>query len=250
MTDLAVLGGSGLSILDGLQVSGQHLQDTPYGETSGPLTTGTYADKKIIFLPRHGHPHVVPPHKVNYRANIWALKEKGVQRIISINAVGGITKEMYPCRLVIPDQIIDYTWGRNHTFFEEGLSSVTHIDFTRPYSDMLRNLVSNAAEKLQLDIRLGGTYGATQGPRLETAAEIVRMERDGCDIVGMTSMPEAALAQELEMEYASISVVVNWAAGKSVDAITMDIIQKNIDIGMESVRALLKVTIQDLENPA
>lgn len=243
MTDIAILGGSGLSTLPGLTITGQHRRDTPYGETSAPLITGAYAGKEILFLPRHGHPHVIPPHKVNYRANIWALKENGARRIISINAVGGITENMIPCRLVIPDQIIDYTWGRHSTFFEDGLSGVTHVDFTRPFSDPLRQLLIRAAQDLRLDICPGGTYGVTQGPRLESAAEIMRMERDGCDLVGMTGMPEAALARELGLDYASVSVVVNWAAGKSGGIITMDIIEENIKTGMESVRELLKAAI-------
>ena len=250
MTDLAVIGGSGLSSLDGLRIIGEHRQKTPYGEASAPLTLGCYAGKDIIFLPRHGHPHVLPPHKVNYRANLWALKENGVHRIISINAVGGITAAMHPCRLVIPDQIIDYTWGRPGTFFEDGLAGVTHVDFTRPYSDLLRELLIKAAGHIKLDICPGGTYGATQGPRLESAAEISRLERDGCDIVGMTGMPEAALARELNLQYASISVVVNWAAGKSDGEITMEIIEQNIKTGMESVRELLKAAVRELVTPA
>ena len=247
MTDLAVLGGSGLSTLEGLRIIGEHRQKTPYGEASAPLTLGSYAGKEIIFMPRHGHPHVIPPHKVNYRANLWALKENGVQRIISINAVGGITGPMRPCRLVIPDQIIDYTWGRPGTFFEDGLASVTHVDFTRPYNDALRILLIDTAEKIKLDIYPTGTYGVTQGPRLESAAEIKRLERDGCDIVGMTGMPEAVLARELDIAYAHCAFVVNWAAGKGDGSVvSMEEINRNLISGSEAVRELLAAVLPQL----
>lgn len=240
---LAIIGGSGLTALHGLKIIRQQMQQTPYGEPSGPLTFGTLNDKEVVFLPRHGNPHVIPPHKINYRANIWALRENAVGKIIAVNAVGGITPEMYPGRLVIPDQIIDYTWERKHTYFEENIDQVTHVDFTHPYDETLRQALIEAGRGINLNCYAGGTYGATQGPRLETAAEIRRMEHEGCDLVGMTGMPEAALARELEVNYASICLVVNWAAGKSEDIITMEIIEKNLDAGINNVCKLLETAI-------
>lgn len=243
MSDLAIIGGSGLTKLNGLIVIKQQEYETPYGMPSGILTYGTYANKEIIFLPRHGDPHVIPPHKINYRANIWALKECQVKNIIGVNAVGGVTEEMYPGRLICPDQIIDYTWSRAHTFFDGDQNTVTHIDFSQPYSKNLRSLLINTTTTDKLDLYPAGTYGATQGPRLETAAEIERMERDGCDIIGMTGMPEAALARELEIDYASISIIANWAAGKSEEKITMEMIDRNLNAAMSKVHALLAAVI-------
>lgn len=240
MNHLAIIGGTGLTRLDSVQVTGKQFIQTKFGSTSAALVSGTLAGSKILFLPRHGDPHAIPPHKVNYRANIQALKDAGVNRIISINAVGGITEQMGPCVIVLPDQIIDYTWGREHTYSSGDTHSVNHIDFTEPYSDSLRKLVVQAAASISQPLISRATYGATQGPRLETTAEIRRMEQDGCDIVGMTGMPEAALAKELGMDYASISLVVNWAAGKSNEEITMEIIQKNLDIGMSKIKKLLE----------
>lgn len=239
MNKLAIIGGSGLPTLAGLEITKEKTCDTPYGKPSAKLVFGNYADREIIFLARHGNPHVIPPHMVNYRANIWALKDNGVENVLGINAVGGITSEMYPERIIIPDQIIDYTWSRRHTFYEEGMDHVTHIDFTRPYSKILRQIIINAAEEAKSDIFAGGTYGATQGPRLESAAEITRMQQDGCDIVGMTGMPEASLAKELSLEYASISLVVNWAAGKGEKIITMEIIETHLKSGMDQIMILL-----------
>ena len=229
MKNPAVIGGTGLVKMDGLQIVDEIFLDTPYGKPSSRLYRGIYAGREIIFLPRHGDPPVYPPHRVNYRANLWALKETGVRAILGINAVGGINAAMDPCRLVVPHQIIDYTWGRKHTFFEDETSPPVHVDFTHPYSEPLRIMVIEAASRAGVMIHRHGTYAATQGPRLETAAEIVRMEQDGCDIVGMTGMPETALARELELDYAAIALVVNRAAGKSTELITMDLIRENMD---------------------
>lgn len=240
MNRLAIIGGTGLTRLDSVQVTNREFIQTKYGTTSAALVSGTLAGAGILFLPRHGDPHAIPPHKVNYRANIQALKDAGVDSIISINAVGGITQQMGPCVIVLPDQIIDYTWGREHTYSTGDTDSVNHIDFTEPYSNRLRQQIIRAAASISQPLISRATYGATQGPRLETTAEILRMEQDGCDIVGMTGMPEAALAKELEMEYASISLVVNWAAGKSSEEITMEIIQKNLDMGMSNIKRLLE----------
>lgn len=241
--DFAVIGGTGMTEIEGLEVIHREVVHTPYGEPSGPITHGRIDGKRIAFLARHGYTHNIPPHRVNYRANIWALKSLGVEKIVAIAAVGGITPDMQPMRLVIPDQIIDYTWGRKHTFYEEGLSHVTHIDFSWPYCAEVRDALLKAAEMAGLDVVKKATYGATQGPRLETAAEIARMERDGCDLVGMTAMPEAALARELGLCYAACAVVANWAAGKDAQEITMDEIRHNLNVGMANARALLRALV-------
>lgn len=241
--EFAVIGGTGLTEIEGLEVIHREVVHTPYGEPSGPVTHGMIAGKRIVFLARHGYTHNIPPHKVNYRANLWALKSLGVEKVVAMAAVGGITPEMKPMRLVIPDQIIDYTYGRPHTFFEEGLTDVTHIDFSWPYCPEVRNALLAAAECAQLDVVSRGTYAATQGPRLETVAEIARLERDGCDLVGMTAMPEASLARELELCYASCAVVANWAAGKDSAEITMAEIQENLLVGMANARALLRALV-------
>jgi 5'-deoxy-5'-methylthioadenosine phosphorylase len=200
---------------------------------------GELRGKEVVFLARHGARHTIPPHRVNYRANLWALRHIGVTHVIAVAAVGGIRADMTPGCLVFPDQIVDYTWSRDHTFFEEGLSHVTHIDFTYPYCDELRQKLILAAGDGNLTARKGGTYGATQGPRLESAAEILRLERDGCDLVGMTGMPEAALAREIELCYAHCAVVANRAAGKSQGIITMTEIRRHLETGMEQVKTLL-----------
>lgn len=241
--EFAVIGGTGLTEIDGLEVIHREVVHTPYGEPSGPITHGMIDGKRIAFLARHGYTHTIPPHRVNYRANIWALKSLGIEKIVAIAAVGGITPEMQPTRLVIPDQIIDYTHGRSHTYFEDGLSSVTHIDFSWPYCPEVRNALLNAAKCAGLDVVPHGTYAATQGPRLETAAEIRKLERDGCDLVGMTAMPEAALARELELCYASCAVVANWGAGKCDTEISMDEIHDNLMVGMANARALLRALV-------
>lgn len=243
MTDLAIIGGSGLTTLAGIESLQQQEQATPFGDPSGPLHFGTFAGREVIFIARHGEPHHIPPHKVNYRANLWVLRTNGVGKIISINAVGGISGGMQPGRILIPDQIIDYTGSREHTFFDGDTAKVVHVDFTRPYDSGLRQCLLDAAVAADLDVHDGGTYGATQGPRLETAAEIQRMERDGCHVVGMTGMPEASLARELSLRYASIAVVANWAAGKLDEKISMAVIERNLAEGMQGVRRLLQQAV-------
>ncbi len=243
MTDLAIIGGTGLTSLHGLAISGREVVNTPFGEPSGPLIHGVFCDKEVVFLARHGYGSNIPPHRVNYRANIWALNQLGVSCVIAINAVGGIRSDLVPGQLVIPDQIIDYTWARAHTFFEDGLSHVVHVDFTEPYCSQLRRLLAEAAAKAELGVAEGGTYGATQGPRLETAAEIDRLERDGCDVVGMTGMPETVLARELKLCYAACAVVANAAAGRGAGPISMEEIEANLKTGMERVRVLLEHAI-------
>ncbi len=242
MIKLAIIGGTGLNFINGLEgISTQRLK-TPYGDPSADFVCGKLNGIDIIFLARHGNPHKIPPHKINYRANIWGLKQLGVSEIISIAAVGGITQNMSPAHIAIPDQIIDYSYDREHTFFVDDLEVVTHIDFTFPYSKQLRNRIIRAADN-ELSISQTGIYGCTQGPRLESAAEILRMERDGCNLVGMTGMPEASLARELDIDYAAISVVANWAAGKSEGEISMAEIEQHLKIGMADVEKLLKMVV-------
>jgi len=240
MTKLAIIGGTGLTQLDGLKLLKSERLETPYGMPSAEFITGEFNQKPVIFLARHGNPHTIAPHKINYRANIWGLKQLGVEDIVAVAAVGGITGQMAPAHIAIPDQIIDYSYSRKHTFFDDTNHPVTHIDFTHPYNLALRAALIAAAGQAQITISTSATYGCTQGPRLESIAEIRRMERDGCDIVGMTAMPEAALAKELGINYASISVIANWAAGKSEGEITMAEIEQNLHLGMANTARLLK----------
>ncbi len=234
---IAILGGSGLSRLDALEVERQQIVVTPYGEPSAPLTFGTFDRLPVVFLPRHGEAHTIPPHLVNYRANLWALHSVGVKQVIGVASVGGITRP--PGTLCVPDQIIDYTWGREHTYVESGRAPVRHVDFTEPYCADLRGRLLEAGRRAGLEVTDGGTYGATQGPRLESAAEIRRMERDGCDLVGMTGMPEAALARELDLCFAHLCLVVNWAAGIDGTRISMEEIKEVLDRSIESVRRII-----------
>jgi 5'-deoxy-5'-methylthioadenosine phosphorylase len=247
MAELAIIGGTGLTTLKNLEITRREVMRTPFGEPSGPLIHGQLSDRDVVFIPRHGRGHTIPPHMVNYRANIWALRETGVCNVVAVAAVGGIRADMEPGRLAFPHQIIDYTWSREHTCFESDLDQVTHIDFTEPYSEKVRRLLIDAARRLDLDAAEDGTYGATQGPRLETAAEIDRLERDGCSMVGMTGMPEAALACELGLCYASCAVIANWAAGRGPGPISMEDIEHNLVNGMAKVRRLLETAIPMLE---
>lgn len=239
---LAVIGGSGLSQLASLEVTERKAVRTPYGEPSGALTFGRIRGNALVFLARHGYGHTVAPHEVNYRANVWALKEAGVEEIVSVASVGGIRRDVAPGALLVPDQIIDYTWGRRSTFFEGAGASVTHIDFTEPYTPALRLRILEAARACGERILDGGTYAATQGPRLESAAEIRRLERDGADVVGMTGMPEAALARELDVPYAAIAVSANYAAGKgeSAHAVPMERIEAVLAEAMGRVRRIIE----------
>ena len=245
---VAIIGGTGLTTLDTLRITRHDMVTTPHGEPSSPLVWGELGAQTVVFLSRHGQKHTIPPHRINYRANMWALRQTGAKRIIAIAAVGGIRADLGPGALVFPDQIVDYTWGRHGTFFDEDLSHVTHIDFTEPYCVELRARLIQAARDLRLDARETGVYAAMQGPRLETAAEIRRLERDGCDLVGMTGMPEAALARELDLRYATCAVVANWAAGKVPGEITMAEIERNLVEGMAKVKALLAQVIPTLES--
>jgi 5'-methylthioinosine phosphorylase len=235
---LAIIGGSGLTQLAGLQATRRKVARTPYGKPSGALTLGRLGTRKVAFLARHGDRHTIAPHAVNYRANLWALKKAGVDTVVSVASVGGISARLRPGALVVPHQVIDYTWGRAATFFE---SPVKHIDFTEPYSSPLRKRILAAAAACNETVIDGGVYAATQGPRLETAAEINRLERDGADIVGMTGMPEASLARELGLQYAAIAVVANAAAGRadSAHAVALERIGAILEEAMGRVRRII-----------
>ncbi len=243
MKKIAIIGGTGLTQISDLNIINREQVATPYGSPSAEFVTGELNQKQLVFLARHGNPHNIPPHKINYRANIWALKQLGVEKIIAVAAVGGITPAMEPARLALPDQIIDYSYDRKHTFFDDEFTPVTHIDFTVPYSQALRKQLIAAAAATNIKLVSAGTYGCTQGPRLETTAEIKRMEQDGCDLVGMTGMPEAVLARELALEYAALAVVANWAAGKTEGEITMKEIEHNLHTGMANAIDVLKAFI-------
>jgi 5'-methylthioadenosine phosphorylase len=238
---LAIIGGSGLSKLGIMEVTQRKVSRTPYGEPSGPLTFGRIRGRDVVFLARHGYGHTIPPHEVNYRANLWALKDAGADTVVSVASVGAIRSDCFPGQLLLPHQLIDYTWGRPSTYFEGAGIPVNHIDFTEPYSVELRQALLKAAEACGEKITDGGVYAATQGPRLETAAEITRLERDGADLVGMTGMPEASLAREISLEYATIAVVANFAAGRgdSQRAVPLDKIGDILDEAMGRVRKII-----------
>lgn len=242
----AVIGGSGLAKLAGLEVVRREVVRTPWGDPSCPLTLGRFDGEDIVFLARHGYGHTLAPHEINYRANLYALHRAGVEGIVAVATVGGIRDDLGPGTMVVPDQIVDYTTGRASTFFEGPDQPVNHVDFTEPYDERLRQRLVLAAAGINEPVALGATYGCTQGPRLETAAEIRRMERDGCDIVGMTGMPEAVLARELGIPYATLAVVVNAAAGTggSRTAISMDEIRAVLDDAMTRVRAVLSAFLR------
>jgi len=246
---LAVIGGTGLYQLAALDEIETLSGGTIYGDPSAPVRVGSIAGKRVAFLARHGEGHSLPPHLVNYRANLRRLKDIGATKVLAINAVGGITEHYGPRVIGCPDQIIDYTWGRVSTICEEPGSDVLHVDFTDPYSESLRREVLAAAERISLPMVAGGCYGATQGPRLESRAEIARLRRDGCDLVGMTGMPETALAREMGLDYACLALVANWAAGcgdatdtGSVE-ITMDEVLANVASASAALPQLLEALL-------
>lgn len=242
---IGIIGGSGLTDFSELNVTDRIDHPTDWGEPSSPLICGTFdapgcsGGSEVVFIARHGEAHTIPPHKVNYRANIAALKDQQVSAIYAVNVVGSLNMEMCPGDVVIPDQIVDYTWGREQTYSDSSSVALQHVDFTVPYDKRLMDKLLQHAIALGLHVHSGGVYGATQGPRLETAAEIERMGIDGCDIVGMTGMPEAALARELGVPYACMALVVNMAAGLCDGEISMDQIKQIIDSRMADIRRLL-----------
>ena len=241
---LAIIGGTGIDELDGLEIVQSHQVETPYGAPSRAIQQGSVGGAPVFFLQRHGSPAMIPPHLINYRANLWALRSLGVTDIVAINAVGGIEADMRPGCLVIPDQLIDYTWGRQHTI-DEGLDgNLQHIDFTEPYDRDLRGALLASASAAGIDCHTSAVHGVTQGPRLETAAEIRRMARDGCSVVGMTGMPEASLAREMALAYASVCMVVNPAAGLGDEPISLQMMRATLEREAAVVRALLQTLLR------
>ncbi|MGV8941657.1 MAG: S-methyl-5'-thioinosine phosphorylase [Lysobacter sp.] len=244
---LAVIGGTGLYQLTGLADVESHQPVTRYGALSGPVRVGRIDGHRVAFLARHGEGHSLPPHLINYRANLAALKALGAQRVLALNTVGGITERFGPGVLGCPDQLIDYTWGRISSICDVGVegsagAEVLHVDFGEPYTRSLRTAVLAAAADAGISMAAGGCYGATQGPRLETRAEIARMRRDGCDLVGMTGMPEAGLAREMGLDYACLAIVANWAAGAGPDpeeVITLQDVLDNVAVASAGLPGLL-----------
>lgn len=243
---LGIIGGTGLTQLANLTVIRRQIIRTPHGEPSAPLVFGEVCGREVVFLARHGGGHTIPPHAVNYSANMWALHSEGVKQIVSVATVGGIHEDLHPGDIVLPDQILDYTYGRKNTFHDGQELPIRHIDFTEPYSAKIRDLIKQAADTANESYVDGGVYATVQGPRLETAAEINRLERDGATIVGMTGMPEAALARELDIEYAAICPVANHAAGrgKSLHGISYDDIGAVVTETMQRVRHLLEHVVR------
>lgn len=244
---LGIIGGSGLTQLSNLQATRREVVRTPYGEPSGAVTLGKLNDRNVAFIARHGYGHTIPPHAVNYRANLWALESLGVKRVVSVVSVGGIRADMKPGALAVPHQIIDYTWGRKHTYFDGPEQPVTHVDFTHPYCEALRAALLRAAGATKLPLIADGVYAATQGPRLESAAEINRLENDGADMVGMTGMPETGLAREIGLCYATVAVVANWAAGRgdSAQTVHLESIRAVLTGAIGKVRLLLEKLVED-----
>ena len=244
MIDLALIGGTGLYQFPGLEDVSEHAIETLWGIPSDSIVSGQLGSKRVAFLARHGRKHDILPHKVNYRANLHALKQLGARRIIGVNAVGGIREDMGPRGLAVPDQIIDYTYGRISSFCDMEGAEVRHIDFSEPYTQALRQQMINAASAAGIAVVDGGCYGATQGPRLETRAEISRMRRDGCDLVGMTGMPEAVLAREIDVEYACLALIANWAAGCGDEAeISLEEIFANLEQATAQVPRLISAML-------
>lgn len=247
---LAIIGGTGLSHLDGLGVATPRLIETPYQAESVLVSVIDSAAGSFAFLPRHGEDHLLPPHRVNYRANLWALHVLGVTEIIAVNAVGGIHGTLGPGNIAIPEQLIDYTWGRETSYFESDSERSMHVDFTSPYSPTTRQLLLHAVAAVNemaeepVEVLNHGVYACTQGPRLETAAEVQRLKRDGCDMVGMTGMPEAVLARELGMYYGCLALSVNWAAGLGVDPLTFGSMETVTQQGMGFVHKVLQLCIE------
>jgi 5'-methylthioadenosine phosphorylase len=243
---IAVIGGSGLTQLANLEIARRQIVRTPYGEPSGHLTFGRIGSQEVVFLARHGYGHTLAPHEVNYRANLWAIHAQKVTRVIAIATVGGISAKLGAGTIVVPDQIIDYTWGRPSTFFEGAEQPVTHVDFTYPYNEELRALALASSKEAGVAVVDGGTYAAVQGPRLETKAEIDRLERDGATMVGMTGMPEAGLARELGLAYAHLCVVVNPAAGRGASArsVSVEDIGRVIEETMGKIRSIVATMVR------
>jgi purine nucleoside phosphorylase len=241
---LALVGGTGLTELD------DSLEtipvETPFGNPSADIRVIENGPVRLLFLPRHGNPHRFPPHRVNYRANMWALREAGADHVLAVYAVGGVCKPYGPATLAAPDQLIDYSWGRQHTYSDSENNALEHVDFTHPYAGPLRNFLLQAAAASAIDVVDGGCIGVFQGPRLETAAEVEKARRDGCHMAGMTALPEAGLARELGLDYAGLAVVSNWGAGVTADLLSEDDIAETLKEPMARVRKLLRALVREL----
>lgn len=249
---LAVIAGTGMDEWPGLDVQHEQIVETPYGATAAPLLLGRFHGVDVLFLRRHGAAHQLAPHRINYRANLKALAQCGVRTVVAVAAVGSISPWLEPGHVAVPADLIDYTWDRAQTFCDgvavhEQESVLQHIQFTAPYDERVRRELLHAALARELDVANGGVLGVTQGPRLETAAEVRRLHRDGCDMVGMTGMPEAALAAELGLAYACLAVSVNWAAGLGSGDIHSEI-EQSIAHGMGEVRTILAGALPALLN--
>ncbi len=242
---LAIIGGSGFYGLTGMGKPRVENLATDYSADSVKVEIYDSPAGEVAFIPRHGKSHAIPPHQINYRANIDVLAKIGVRQVLGMNAVGGINADASPGSIIVPTQIIDYTQGRLSTFFEGNIEEVVHIDFTNPFSeDLSRKVLIALYQELEeaedeRTVLKYGTYGCTQGPRLESAAEIQRMKNDGCDIVGMTAMPEVSLACEKSMEYCMLALSVNWAAGLVPGTITMDEIKAVLAEGADRLQAVI-----------
>ena len=247
---VAIIGGSGLYRLDATSSAEIFSFPTPFSAEPVELLLELTQAGLVWFLPRHGRTHSIAPHLINYRANMWALKEAGVTDVIAVNAVGGITDQMLPGAMVLPEHIIDYSWGREHTCFTGEHKFDRHVDFTWPYDAALGRILLESAHMLDLCLLKGAVYACTQGPRLETAAEISRLKQDGCDIVGMTGMPEAGLARELQLRYACIALVVNKAAGMGAGKITAEEMERHIATGINTIRVILQAALPQLVQAA
>jgi len=242
---IGIIGGSGLYNIDGIVLREKKEVSTPFGKPSGPYEIGEFSGADIIFLPRHGPGHTIPPHRINYRANIWGFKQIGAERIISVSASGGLRLRMKPGTITVLDQLIDMTSGREGTFFD-GVNGVAHIDFTEPFCPELRKSLINAAGKKGIRIRKSGTYVCANGPRLETKAEIAMFAGFGADVVGMTAMPEAALAREAEICYAGVAIVTNYAAGITDKKLTATEVIEEMNKAAGQVRKLLKAALSSV----
>jgi 5'-methylthioadenosine phosphorylase len=239
MAKIGVIGGSGLYEIKGLTIKSKKSVSTPFGKPSDNYFIGKIDDSEVVFLPRHGSRHNIPPHMINYRANIWGFKKLGVKRIISVSAVGGIKRGMKPGDIVLLDQVLDMTKNRNSTFYD-GKNGVVHIDFTEPFCPELRKILLKAGKRVKVPVKDGGTYVAVEGPRLETANEIMGFRILGGNLVGMTGMPEASLAREVEICYSGLSVVANYAAGISKNKLTVSEVMETMSGATEKIKQLLK----------
>jgi len=242
---LALVGGTGLTELD--ETVKSISVETPYGAPSAPISEIESGPVRLLFLPRHGNPHRFPPHCVNYQANIWALKEVGADHVLAVSAVGGVCEPYGPATIAAPDQLIDYTWGRQHTFCDSEHVELEHVDFTRPYDGPLRRSLLVAGKQASIDVVNGGCIGVFQGPRLESSAEVEKARRDGCHMAGMTSLPEAGLAREIGLDYAGLAVVANWGAGVTGELLSEDDIAETLKEPMTGVRILLKALLKVLQ---